>query len=260
LDCFGQPCGANAECNLALRQCICHTGYFGYPWDGCVLNEQSLVDEKKEPKLPDARDDQLCFGPNCARKDRCDFGFWSCNCEDGYVRNPWNFCQPKERPRMYMCVFLHSIEPSSFLVSSADGISRMDHVPMTVPTKTKFLLTARNNAYNPITMDMNCLDSEIYFSSDKGERINMVSYNSETQAFITQPVTLGQYTGDKKIKILRVDSASGNLYVLRNNGREMFVMDTKGTRSVELTHLATWMQNKTESFKITNFVLNPVYG
>lgn len=101
--CVPNPCGANTECrrNNQVGSCVCLTGYFGNPYEGCrpecVLNSDCPSNK--------ACIQNKCIDPcpgTCGTNAECyvQNHLPNCNCLNGYTGNPFRYCSPvRERKR-----------------------------------------------------------------------------------------------------------------------------------------------------------------
>lgn len=104
--CSPNPCGPNALCQERnnAASCICISGYFGNPYEGC--RPECLINSDCSPNL-------ACLNNKC--QDPC-LGFCGinsecqvvnhvpkCNCIVGYAGNPYDRCILKEG-KIYVCL------------------------------------------------------------------------------------------------------------------------------------------------------------
>lgn len=98
--CEPNPCGVNAECRQGNNagSCQCLPEYFGNPYEGCrpecVTNSDCPLDKSCQ--------NQKCRDPCpgvCALNAQCRVinHLPSCNCLDGFVGDPYSYCQLPEK-------------------------------------------------------------------------------------------------------------------------------------------------------------------
>lgn len=104
-------CGANAECQIVngVGSCACLSGFYGQPILGCTPQCVTNSDCKPVQACINNRCIDPCEG-SCGLETKCHVKNHNpiCSCRDGYIGDPFRFCQPRPvEPGMHLFNFCH---------------------------------------------------------------------------------------------------------------------------------------------------------